>query len=85
MVLAKFAHINLDQSLLGAKELASQLGVTLVRIVSFSENGSYPPIYYDKMGLSAAGGRGGAEATSVSVAPGETRIVSNVTITYEIQ
>lgn len=69
-----------------AKELSNQLGVRLVRIVNFSESGNYPVYYYGK--TMTADGRGGAEmaaSPSVSVAPGETRIVSNVTITYEIR
>lgn len=66
-----------------ANQLANQLGVSIVRVVNFSESGSYPPIYFSKSGM------GGAMADSapapVSVSPGETRIVSNVTITYEIR
>lgn len=67
-----------------AKLLAKQLGVSLVRIVSFSENnGSYPrPIY----------GMGGADMISAkvaSVAPeipvGEDKITSTVSVTYEIK
>lgn len=67
-----------------AKILAKQLGVSLVRIVSFSENsGGYPrPVY----------GMGGADmmsAKTASVAPeipvGEDKITSNVSITYEIR
>jgi len=66
-----------------AKELAKELGVSLGRVVSFSESGSYPPIYYAKN--SAYGMGGDAESSpGVSVSAGETRIVSNVTITYEI-
>jgi len=70
-----------------AKILASSLGVTLTRIVSFSEGGNYP-VYRDAMG--------GAMAKSVNLAMqeaapapslpvGENKFVSNVTITYEIQ
>jgi uncharacterized protein YggE len=67
-----------------AKSLAKQLGVSLVRVSSFSENGGgYPrPVY----------GMGGADMLSVktaSVAPeipvGEDKITSNVSITYEIK
>lgn len=70
-----------------AEELADQLGVKLVRIVNFSENGYYPPTPY-------AYGRGGlamdsAVAQEAKMAPdlpvGENRIVSNVSITYEIR
>lgn len=67
-----------------AEVLARDLGVRLVRVVSFSENGGgYPAPYYDR-----AFGLGGA-AESVKVAPdialGENEIVSQVYITYEIR
>ena len=67
-----------------AKELAKQLGVSLVRITSFYENNGGPgPIIY---------GMGGGAKTmtvdSVAVAPniptGEQKVTSDVTITYEI-
>jgi uncharacterized protein YggE len=68
-----------------AEVLADQLGVRLVRVVSFSENtGGYPrPMYM-------AYGKGGADmAQSAPVAPeiptGEQKVTSNVTITYEIR
>jgi len=67
-----------------AKVLAKQLGVSLVKIVSFSEDngGYYPrPVY----------GMGGADmmtTKAANVAPeisvGEDKVTSNVTITYEI-
>lgn len=66
-----------------AKVLANQLGVKLVRIVSFSESGDYP-IYYGK----AAGlGMGGADVAAPvpELPPGENTITSNVTIVYEIR
>lgn len=66
-----------------AEQLAKDLDVKLVRIVSFSENGNYP-IYYTKD--SAVMGMGGAEtAPSPVLSPGENKITSNVTITYEIR
>jgi uncharacterized protein YggE len=66
-----------------AKELAKQLGVRLGSIISYNENGNYP-VYY---------GMGGAKDMAVSsVAPsvaelptGETKITSDVSITYEIK
>lgn len=70
-----------------AQELARSLGVKVVRVVGFSENGSYPPTPY-------AYGRGGtamdmAVAQEAKAAPaipaGENKIFSNVTITYEIR
>ncbi len=70
-----------------ANLLVKDLGVKLVRIVSFSESGSYPVPYYAKgfdMALAEqAGGRGGV--TNVALPTGENKIVSNVTITYEIR
>ncbi|KKW35828.1 hypothetical protein A2852_00720 [Candidatus Adlerbacteria bacterium RIFCSPHIGHO2_01_FULL_54_23] len=66
-----------------AEVLSKQLGVRLVRVVSFSESGSQP-VYK----LQDAYGRGGAES-SVTPAPdisvGENKITSNVSITYEIK
>lgn len=68
-----------------AEQLARSLGVHIVRVVGFSENGSYPMPY--------AYGRGGvamdAMETKAQSAPalptGENKIISNVTITYEIR
>lgn len=67
-----------------ADELARQLGVNIVRVVSFSENGSgYPmPMKYE------AYGRGGADTAAQSapdIAVGENKVTSNVSVTYEIR
>ncbi|MBI2610590.1 SIMPL domain-containing protein [Candidatus Kaiserbacteria bacterium] len=68
-----------------AAELAKQLNVRLVRIIGFSESeGGYPPIPY-------AYGRGGdmvameAKAIAPEIPVGENKIVSNVSVTYEIR
>jgi uncharacterized protein YggE len=68
-----------------AETLAKQLGVTLVRVVSFNE--SRGPIYYAKaMDSSVAYGMGGAAAAPAPQIPtGQNKIVSDVNITYEIQ
>lgn len=63
-----------------AVALARDLGVELVRVVNFSESGNYPIYYKAEM---AVDGRGGASVPQVPV--GENRIVSTVTITYEIR
>jgi len=67
-----------------AKALAKELGVSLVRIVSFTEsNGGYPYPLYDK-----AYGMGGAVAQSApapEISTGENKYTSNVTIVYEIR
>lgn len=67
-----------------AEALAKDLGVRLVRIVSFSEGGATP--YYFKAMATEAYGFGGADgATAPEIPVGENRIVSNVSITYEIR
>jgi uncharacterized protein len=70
-----------------AEELANQLGVKLVRIMNYNEMGDYP-IYYERAALSATYGKGGA-ADGMAPAPalpsGENKVISNVTITYEIR
>ncbi len=67
-----------------AEKLARDLGVSLVRVIDFSESGNqpYPPMYAKDMAL----GMGGASETSVANLPkGENQYTSNVTITYEIR
>lgn len=69
-----------------ANELTKQLGVSIVRVVSFSENGSGIPMPY-------AYGRGGAvmanQAMDSKAAPeistGQNKVTSNVSVTYEIR
>lgn len=68
-----------------AEILAKDLGVKLVRIVSFNEDGYANPMYsesggnmYDAKAMVAA-----APTTNISV--GENKITSNVTISYEIR
>lgn len=66
-----------------AKVLAKDLGVSIVRVASFYENGV--PVYYY--------GKGGAAMDSVSAAPaaapqipaGENEITINVSVSYEIR
>ncbi len=66
-----------------AQELAKQLGVKLVRITGFSEQGS-SPIYFGKTMLQSNSAAG--DAAMVPPLPtGENKITSNVTITYEIR
>ena len=68
-----------------AEELADQLGVSIVRVVGFSEDGSYPPMPY-------AYGRGGdvmmameSKAAAPEIPTGQNKIISNVNISYEIR
>lgn len=68
-----------------AESLAKSLGVRLGKITSFYENPGYPgPIYYAKDMAVGMGGDGRTETTP-SVPSGENKIISNVTITYEIK
>lgn len=66
-----------------ADELAKQLGVSLVRVVSFNENGSNPNIYYAKAVGMGMGGDVAQSAPEISV--GQNKVTSNVSITYEIR
>jgi hypothetical protein len=66
-----------------AEELAKELGVRLVRIVSFSENGGgYPQPMFLKADM--ATGMGGA-SSAPSIPVGQNKVTSNVSITYEIR
>ena len=68
-----------------ADALAKQLGVTLVRVVSFNENtgGNPSPMYYAK---DTAVGMGGAEpARAPEISVGQNKVQSNVSVTYEIK
>lgn len=66
-----------------AEVLAKALGVKLVRIVSFSENGNYPVPYYS-MSKGMAEGMGG-DVVAPNLEPGENKVTSSVTVTYEIR
>lgn len=65
-----------------AKNLAKSLGVRLVKITSYSENGSYP-VYYEMNKSMALGAS--ADRAVPQVPMGENKITSNVSITYEIK
>lgn len=72
-----------------AKALAKSLGVRLGDIVSYYENPGYGypvPMYYAKDMAMGMGGDGRVQNSSAPNIPGgENKIVSNVTITYEIK
>lgn len=68
-----------------AEVLAKALGVSLGRIVSFSESTPYQPypVYYAvKDSMTSAGA---ASAPAPEIPTGENKITSNVSITYEIK
>jgi len=64
-----------------AEELASQLGVNLVKITNFSES-SVIPYFYGLEKAAAPAGIGGGETPQIET--GENKIEVTVTITYEI-
>ncbi len=66
-----------------AKELAFELGVTLVRITSFSENSGNVYRDYDYYAKTEAAGMGGEVAPQIET--GENKIEVGVSITYEIR
>jgi len=72
----------IDDAKQKAEVLKNDLGVSIVRIVSFSESGSQPPISYLK---DSALGIGGGAAPSPEVQTGQNEITVDVSITYEIQ
>ncbi len=65
-----------------AELLAKQLGVELVRIVSFSEDSYSPMPYYSTMSMRADSAK---LESAPSLPTGENTTTSNVTITYEIK
>jgi len=74
----------IDDAEVKAEKLAKDLGVSLVTLVGFSEGEEYRPVMYDSM-VAESLEMGGAKSASVMVPEGENRIVSNVTLTYEIR
>jgi len=68
-----------------AEKLADDLGVDLGSITSFYESTPYQPgpVYYAKDMMAV--GMGGAERVVPQLPSGENKIISNVTITYEIR
>lgn len=69
-----------------ADELAKQLGVTLVRVVSFNENGGgYPtPMYARDMAYSTAG-VANEKAAAPEISIGQNKVTNTVSVTYEIR
>ena len=66
-----------------ANELKSQVGISLGKIVNFSENtGGYPMPIYTKAEVD---GRSGMDGGGPTVPTGENEIVVNVSLTYQIK
>lgn len=69
-----------------ADQLASSLGVSVVRVVGFSEDGGGRPMYYAKtMAMDSAAGMAPMAAPAPEIAVGQNKITSNVSVTYEIR
>ncbi|MBX4198130.1 SIMPL domain-containing protein [Candidatus Parcubacteria bacterium] len=84
MVMAEARKLAIAEAKEKAQILANDLGVRLVRISSFEENGSNP--YFSKLEMQA--GRATANdavAPAPMIPTGENKVISNVTITYEIR
>lgn len=73
----------IDEAKAKAETLADDLGVRLVRIVNFSENGNYP--IYSKSLMVADGRETSVSSPTPALPTGENKITSTVTITYEIR
>lgn len=74
----------IDKAKAKAQELAKNLGMSIVKLTNFSEDGSYPqpPRAYDKLMMGATGV---SESTPLPVPVGQQDITSSVTLTYELR
>lgn len=81
---AQARKMAIDEAKEKAKVLSRDLGVRLVRIVNFSENGNNPFMYAEAMMAKDSVSNAGA-APAPELPTGENKIVSNVSITYEIR
>lgn len=68
-----------------ADELAAQLGVSVVRVVGFSESGGGYPIMYAAKTMAMDSMAAGEMAPAPQIPTGENKITSNVSVTYEIR
>lgn len=80
---AEARKIAIEKARAKAEVLARDLGVTLVRVVSFSEGGYYP-MYARTTMASMEKGMGG-DVGAPEIPQGEEKITSSVTVTYEIR
>lgn len=68
-----------------ADELAHELGVSIVRVVSFNESsGGIAPVAYRTLDM-AAGTAAQSKAAAPDISVGQNRVTSNVSVTYEIR
>lgn len=75
----------IDEARAKAEKLAADLGVSLVRIVGFNEDGVMPYMYARAEAAPGNFAADMAQKSSVQLPAGENRISSNVSISYEIR
>lgn len=73
----------IDDAQKKAKELARDLGVRLVRVVNFGESGAQP--YYASFAKTEMAIMDGVGGAVPEIPVGENKVISRVTITYEIR
>ncbi len=73
----------IDDARKKANELAGQLGVQIVRVVSFSESGAATPVPMPMMAYAESKAMDAGRAPSIEV--GSTDLMSNVSVTFEIR
>ncbi|HVV15235.1 MAG TPA: SIMPL domain-containing protein [Candidatus Paceibacterota bacterium] len=78
-----------DKAIQNAKEkadtLAKSLGVHLVRVVSYNENGNYSPMYARDVAYGSAGLANETKAAAPEISIGQNKVTSDVAVTYEIR
>ena len=68
-----------------ADQLAKDLGVSIVRIVSFNEGSNYPMMFGGGMEMKAMSADAGIAPLAANIPAGQNKYTSNVTIVYEIK
>lgn len=85
-VKAEARELAIENAKEKAHTLARQLGVKIVRITSFTDESNNYPIYYGRDAMMTEGATmNQAKAPAPEIPAGEQKVVSNVTITYEIR
>lgn len=84
-VKAEAQKIAITNAQAKADKLAEQLGVRLVRITSFYDNSDQPTYGYGADMMNAKVSSVMAPQVAPSIPSGEQKVISNVSITYEIQ
>jgi len=74
----------IDDAKAKAVELSRQLGVSLGRVINFSESGNQP-VYFAKSEMAYGVGGAVTNAPTPEVPAGQNKITSHVSITYEIK